>query len=47
MDNLPYADESLPGGCTARDVDEDQGVDEEETRREAWYDYPDEEDGDE
>ena len=29
MDTLPYADESLPGGCTPRMIDEDQGGEEE------------------
>jgi len=44
MDDLPYADEGLPGSCTPKMVDESQGVDEAEARREAWYDYQDDED---
>ena len=45
MDNLPYDDEALPGGCTARDVDKSQGVDD----APGWdpYDVPDEDWADE
>lgn len=46
MNDLPGED-CYPGGVSARDVDESQGIDEDEARREAWYDYQDNEDGDE